>query len=109
MSDPGRAPTPVLAESVPVERAGYSGLGQLAALRPDYIKLDRELVREADIHPPRAALVASLADYACHTSSLLVAEGVETPAELETVRDAGAHLVQASCSRDPGRRGRRST
>ncbi len=67
-----------------------------------YIKLDRELVRDADSHPSRAALVASLAEYARHTSSLLVAEGVETAAELETVRDAGAHLVQGFLLARPG-------
>ncbi len=37
--------------------AGYSGLGQLAALRPDYVKIDRGLVHEIDVEPERTALV----------------------------------------------------
>ncbi len=74
--------------------AGYSGLSQLAALRPTYLKLDRALVRGIDQDPSRMALMQSLADYAKATGGLLVAEGVETAAELEHVRTAGAALVQ---------------
>ena len=74
--------------------AGYSGLSQLAALRPTYLKLDRVLVRGIDQDPGRMALMRSLADYANATEGLLVAEGVETPAELDHVRAAGAALVQ---------------
>ena len=44
--------------------AGYSGLSQLAALRPTYLKLDRALVRGIDQDPGRMALMRSLADYA---------------------------------------------
>ena len=58
--------------------AGYSGLSQLATLRPTYVKLDRALVRGLDRDPARVALVRALADYARGTGGLLVAEGVET-------------------------------
>ncbi|MBN1527463.1 MAG: bifunctional diguanylate cyclase/phosphodiesterase [Thermoleophilaceae bacterium] len=74
--------------------AGYSGLSQLAALRPTYLKLDRALARGIDRDPSRMALMRSLADYARATEGLLVAEGVETAAELAHVRAAGAALVQ---------------
>ena len=74
--------------------AGYAGLGQLATLRPSYLKLDRGLVQGIDSEPDRAALVSALAEYARNTGGLLVAEGVETPAELAEVRAAGVPLVQ---------------
>ena len=74
--------------------AGYSGLSQLAVLRPTYVKLDRGLVRGIDSDPARMALVRALADYARETDGLLVAEGVETRKELARVREAGATLVQ---------------
>ena len=74
--------------------AGYSGLGQLATLRPTYVKLDRGLVRHIDREPARVALVRALTDYARGTGGLLVAEGVETVEELAHVRAAGAPLVQ---------------
>jgi EAL domain-containing protein (putative c-di-GMP-specific phosphodiesterase class I) len=74
--------------------AGYSGLSQLAVLRPTYLKLDRALVRGVDQDPRRMALMRSLADYANATDGLLVAEGVETAEELAHVHAAGAALVQ---------------
>ena len=74
--------------------AGYSGLGQLATLRPTYVKLDRGLVTGIDREPARVTLVRALADYARGTGGLLVAEGVETVEELAQVRAAGAPLVQ---------------
>jgi diguanylate cyclase (GGDEF)-like protein len=74
--------------------AGYSGLGQLATLQPSYLKLDRGLVQGIDTEPDRASLVRALAGYARNTGGLLVAEGVETPAELAAIRAAGVPLVQ---------------
>ena len=82
--------------------AGYSGLSQLATLRPTYLKLDRVLVRGIDSDPGRAALMHALADYARDTGGLLVAEGVETPEELASVRASGAPLVQGFLLARPG-------
>ena len=82
--------------------AGYSGLGQLATLRPTYVKLDRGLVRGLDREPARVALVRALADYARGTGGMLVAEGVETVEELAHVRAAGAPLVQGFLLARPG-------
>ncbi len=82
--------------------AGYSGLSQLATLRPDYLKLDRVLVRGIDSDPGRTALMHALADYARDTGGLLVAEGVETSEELARVRSAGAPLVQGFLLARPG-------
>ena len=82
--------------------AGYSGLSQLATLRPTYLKLDRGLVRGIDADPARVELVRALSDYARGTGGLLVAEGVETPEELARVRGAGAPLVQGYLLARPG-------
>lgn len=82
--------------------AGYSGLGQLAVLRPAYLKLDRALVTGIDQEPARASLVRVLASYARSTDGLLVAEGVETEAELAEVRAAGVPLVQGFLLARPG-------
>jgi len=83
--------------------AGYSGLGQLAALRPAYLKLDRGLVRGIDQDAARASLVRMLVDYARSTGGLLVAEGVETAAELAEVRLARAPLAQGYLLGRPGK------
>ena len=74
-----------------------SGLGQLATLRPTYVKLDQQsgLVTGIDREPARVTLMGALADYARGTGGLLVgAEGVETVEELARARAAGAPLVQ---------------
>lgn len=74
--------------------AGYSGLRQITVLHPDYLKLDRSLVRGIDADPDRAALIRALVGYAEHGGSLLVAEGVETEAERQTVTALGVPLIQ---------------
>ncbi len=82
--------------------AGYSGLGQLTVLRPALVKLDRGLVAGIDTSPHRAALVEALVGYARRTGGELVAEGVETAAELETVAALGVRLVQGFALARPG-------
>jgi EAL domain-containing protein (putative c-di-GMP-specific phosphodiesterase class I) len=74
--------------------AGYSGLRQITAVRPGYLKLDRSLVSGIDGDPERCALVGALAGYSQQVGCLLVAEGVETEAELRAVRSIGVPLVQ---------------
>ncbi|MFL5843831.1 MAG: EAL domain-containing protein [Solirubrobacteraceae bacterium] len=74
--------------------AGYSGLGQVATLQPTYLKLDRSLVAGLDADPGRAALVGAMAGYASATGALLVAEGVETEAELAALRGLAVPLIQ---------------
>ncbi|HET9124295.1 MAG TPA: bifunctional diguanylate cyclase/phosphodiesterase [Solirubrobacteraceae bacterium] len=74
--------------------AGYSGLTQMMTVRPHYLKLDRGLISGIDRDPDRAALVTAMLSYARHTGGRLVAEGVETEAELETLRALGVTLIQ---------------
>jgi EAL domain-containing protein (putative c-di-GMP-specific phosphodiesterase class I) len=74
--------------------AGYSGLARLALLKPDIIKLDRLIVENCDTDYARRAIIASLASL-CRTLGVkLVAEGVETAAELKVIREAGVRFVQ---------------
>ncbi len=82
--------------------AGYSGLRQITAVHPSYLKLDRSLVSGIDGDEERAALVGALAGYSRQVGSLLVAEGVETDAELRTVRRLGVPLVQGFLLGRPG-------
>jgi diguanylate cyclase (GGDEF)-like protein len=74
--------------------AGYSGLGQIMAVHPSYLKLDRSLISGIDADRDRAALVGALADYAARVDSLLVAEGMETAEELRTLIELGVPLAQ---------------
>lgn len=74
--------------------AGYSSLSVLAELQPSYIKVDMSIVRGVDHEPQKRRLVELLCRFAEATDALLVAEGVETPEEAETLRAIGAHLLQ---------------
>lgn len=74
--------------------AGYSGLQQILQVRPDLIKLDRALIQDIGEDPGRRALAAALAMFARETGSRLIAEGVETEAELAMLRALGVETVQ---------------
>ncbi|MHB2000876.1 MAG: EAL domain-containing protein [Solirubrobacteraceae bacterium] len=74
--------------------AGYSGLRQVTVVHPRYLKLDRSLVSGIDGDRDRAALVSALVDYAERVGSLLIAEGIESDAELETLLELGVPLGQ---------------
>jgi EAL domain-containing protein (putative c-di-GMP-specific phosphodiesterase class I) len=82
--------------------AGYSGLRQITTVLPSYLKLDRSLVSGIDSDADRAALVGALAGYSNQVGSLLVAEGVETEAELLAIRQLGVPLVQGFYFSRPG-------
>ncbi|MBB2903191.1 EAL domain-containing protein (putative c-di-GMP-specific phosphodiesterase class I) [Kineococcus radiotolerans] len=73
---------------------GYAGLSQLLALRPHIVKLDRELISGIDADPVKHALVEVLGDLVGRMDGWVLAEGIETPAELETVVGLGVALGQ---------------
>lgn len=74
--------------------AGYSSLSAIAELRPEFIKVDKELVRHIDVKGPNRALLAALAQYAQQIGTLVLAEGAETRAELTALSDLGVTFVQ---------------
>ncbi|HEY0195253.1 MAG TPA: EAL domain-containing protein [Kofleriaceae bacterium] len=74
--------------------AGYSNLGYLTTLAPDVVKLDRELVAGAVPGSRQAQLLASLNALCVAQGAVVVAEGIETEAELDAVIQAGIPLAQ---------------
>jgi EAL domain-containing protein (putative c-di-GMP-specific phosphodiesterase class I) len=74
--------------------SGYSGLQQMASLRPQIVKLDRALVADADTDPVRVALAEMLGEFAGRIDAWLLAEGIETPAELAVFHRLGVPLAQ---------------
>lgn len=73
--------------------AGY-GPGLLRSLRPDFVKLDLELVRGVDDDPYKAAVSARLLDLSRELGVQTIAGGVETEAEYRWFADHGADYVQ---------------
>ena len=74
--------------------AGYSGLRHVLRLRPEILKLDRDLTQGIDADPARRALATALVTFAREIDATIIAEGVETPEELETLLHLGVPLGQ---------------
>lgn len=66
--------------------AGYAGLRHILNLRPNVIKLDLELTRGIHGDPARRALATAMISFARELDAKVVAEGIETRRELETLR-----------------------
>lgn len=82
--------------------AGFSSLAHVVRLRPDMIKLDMSLVRGVDRDPTRRALATALIRFANETGATIIAEGVETRSEVETLRSLGAGSGQGFFVAQPG-------
>lgn len=65
--------------------SGYSGLNIITDIHPHYLKLDMHLIRNIDHEDTKQSLVKSLVEFANLASIQIIAEGIETPAELLTV------------------------
>lgn len=74
--------------------AGFASLRHIIELRPRYVKLDIALVHSVDSDPARQAMVAGMVYFARDTGCLLIAEGVETTAERDTLRRLGVPFGQ---------------
>ncbi|NJK59374.1 MAG: EAL domain-containing protein [Oscillatoriales cyanobacterium SM2_1_8] len=74
--------------------SGYSGLNMLHRLRPDYVKLDMELIRDVDHDPYKAVVAQKIVEIAQELGITTLAEGIETAAELRWVQQAGIDLAQ---------------
>jgi signal transduction histidine kinase/EAL domain-containing protein (putative c-di-GMP-specific phosphodiesterase class I) len=74
--------------------AGYAGLSSFALLEPDLVKLDMSLVRDVNDSTMKRKLVGSMASLCKEMGSLIVAEGVETAEERDTLVELGCDLLQ---------------
>ncbi len=74
--------------------SGYAGLKSLAQMRPDIVKLDRSLITSVDSDEVKALLCASFGDFVGRLDAWLLAEGVETKAELTRLIQLGVPLAQ---------------
>ena len=83
--------------------AGYAALSSLASLQPEVVKLDMSLVRGVDRQPIKRRLVASLQTLGEPLGLTVIAEGVETNAERDTLVSIGCDLFQGFLFARPGR------
>ncbi|TMN38672.1 EAL domain-containing protein [Pseudoalteromonas sp. S2755] len=74
--------------------SGWSSLNMLAQLRPDYIKIDMDLVRHIDINQHKRSIVSHLIQLAHENGIEVIAEGVESQHEAKVLREIGADFLQ---------------
>jgi EAL domain-containing protein (putative c-di-GMP-specific phosphodiesterase class I)/GGDEF domain-containing protein len=74
--------------------SGYAGLGSIANLEPDFIKLDISLINAIDTNFIKQNLVQTMVRFANDHGAMVIAEGVERAEEFAAVQDLGVHLVQ---------------
>lgn len=74
--------------------SGYAGLGSIANLEPHFIKLDRGLITGIDSSQTKQDLVQAMVMFAAEQGCAMIAEGVETKEEAETLWRLGIPYVQ---------------
>lgn len=74
--------------------SGYSNHLALLALEPDIIKIDRELIRNIDDDLRKQHMLEDIISYARYRGTRVLAEGVETQGELETLCRMGVDYAQ---------------
>jgi EAL domain-containing protein (putative c-di-GMP-specific phosphodiesterase class I) len=74
--------------------AGYASFTLIAALRPSIIKIDREIVRRIASDDAKQALVEAFVSFGRRIHARLLAEGIETRRDLETLKRLGVELGQ---------------
>jgi EAL domain-containing protein (putative c-di-GMP-specific phosphodiesterase class I) len=74
--------------------AGFASLRHILQLAPDVIKIDESLTKRIDTDRARRALTLGLVSFASEMGIAIVAEGIETRAELDVLRSLGVEYGQ---------------
>ena len=82
--------------------SGYAGLGSIANLSPDFIKLDISLIAGIDTNFMKQNLVETMVSFANDHGIKVIAEGVEREEEFDAVKRLGVHLTQGFLFHNPG-------
>ena len=83
--------------------AGYAGLASFAQLEPEVAKVDMAIIRGIDASLTKQKLLGSIVSLCRDLEIQLVAEGIETEAERDTVVRLGGDLCQGYLFARPGR------
>ncbi len=76
--------------------AGYSNFDRIWRLRPDIVKIDREMTRRVTVEPLARRMFTGIISVLHEAGSLVCVEGIETEAEALVAIDANADLLQGN-------------
>lgn len=74
--------------------AGQSSLQSTVELRPNFVKLDRWLSRDIEFDRARRSMVEAITGFAHQMRARVVAEGIETPEQIEAFIELGVDFGQ---------------
>jgi EAL domain-containing protein (putative c-di-GMP-specific phosphodiesterase class I) len=83
--------------------AGYAGLTSFAHLEPEVVKVDMSLIRGLDQSPTKQKLLRSIVGLCRDLEIKMIAEGIETVEERDTLVRLGGDLCQGYLFARPGR------
>jgi EAL domain-containing protein (putative c-di-GMP-specific phosphodiesterase class I) len=74
--------------------SGYSSLNMIGKLRPDIIKIDREIIDKIDENQTNQSIFKAIVTIAKENNIMVLAEGVERVEEVAFAQSCGADLAQ---------------
>ncbi len=74
--------------------AGFASLRHIVRLEPDFIKLDIALTRDIETDRWQRAMAAALIAFGAQTDVAIIAEGIETQAQMRTLQRLGISFGQ---------------
>lgn len=83
--------------------AGYAGLSSIASLEPEVMKIDMGLIRDIDVSSTKQKLVGAMASLCVEMNVMVIAEGVETKTERDTLKRLGCDVMQGYLFAKPGK------
>ena len=84
--------------------AGYSNFDRIWRLRPDIVKIDREMTRRSAVEPLARRMFSGIVSVLHEAGALVCIEGIETEAEARCATDANADLMQGNYFARPAAR-----
>ena len=82
--------------------AGFAGLTRIIETPADELKIDGGIIRNVDTDPVKRAMVEALVSFSARAGFRLVAECIETEAEVRVLRELGVTLGQGFHFARPG-------
>ena len=84
--------------------AGYSNFDRIWQLKPDIVKIDREMTRRVTVEPLARRMFAGIISVLHEAGALVCVEGIETEGEALCATEANADLLQGNFFAQPALR-----